>query len=84
MPDQPGTLEAVYHQQGWSLVLAQDGRSTHLFRRDDKVGVMFVGPVACGANVVLGEIVKPLSERFDYPPHPELCARCCVVANDRR
>lgn len=84
VPDQPGTLEAVYHQQGWSLVLAQDGRSTHLFRRDDKVGVMFVGPVACGANVVLGEIVKPLSERFDYPPHPELCARCCVVANDRR
>ena len=83
VPDLPGTLEAVYHQQGWSLVLAQDGRATHLFRRDGEVGVMFVGPTACGIDVA-GEVVKPLSERFDYPPHPELCGRCCAGANDQR
>ena len=83
VPDLPGTLEAVYHQQGWSLVLAQDGRATHLFRRDGEVGVMFVGPTACGIDVA-GEVVKPLSERFDYPLHPELCGRCCAGANDQR
>ena len=27
---------------------------------------------------------EDLSERFDYPPHPELCGRCCAGANDQR